>query len=366
MNPSEAAEILKALQSPERPTPGALATIVSTSGSTYRRPGARLVVGDRGRTIGNISGGCLEHEVEQEAHGVVTEGRARLRSYDLAAEDEAVWGWGMGCNGTIEVFIEPVTEGHALTAALRLSREGRAVAMATLLQPRPGFERGAHLLVSAHGEREGSLGSGPADRAVETELQRALAGRTPTTLDLELDCGRVFVEVIMPGPRLVVCGAGDDAAAVAQLSSGLGWRVVVTDDRHSLLERDRFPSTTELVHSVPETVGSEVVDSGSFVILMTHNYSRDLAYLRGLAASPATYIGLLGPRARLARLMHDLGDEGGKLETKVHGPAGLDIGAEGPEEIAVSVVAEIMAVRSSHEGGFLKNRASVHHNQSRK
>ncbi|MGH2820580.1 MAG: XdhC family protein, partial [Actinomycetota bacterium] len=164
MNLSETAEVLSrisALRAEGRTM--ALATIVSVRGSTYRRPGARLLVPDRGEAVGNLSGGCLEGEVEQVARDVMDDRGSRLEMYDLTADDEVVWGWGLGCNGAIEVFVEPADEAAQLADALRTAIEQeRLVAVATALGSAGGVEVGARMLVHADGSRQGSFGDASA------------------------------------------------------------------------------------------------------------------------------------------------------------------------------------------------------------
>jgi xanthine dehydrogenase accessory factor len=180
---------------------------------------------------------------------------------------------------------------------------------------------------------------------------------------------RAFVEVLEPPLRLLVCGAGHDAVPLVRAAAALGWNPVVVDDRAALLTHDRFPDAAAFVHvEDPETiVKAAPVDGRTCVVVMTHNFLRDKAYLRGLASTPVAYLGILGPRARTQRLLMELADEGVELTSgagaAVHSPAGLDLGAEGPEEIAHAIVAEIVAIRRGREGGFLKERSGPIHDR---
>ncbi|MGH2819801.1 MAG: XdhC family protein, partial [Actinomycetota bacterium] len=177
---------------------------------------------------------------------------------------------------------------------------------------------------------------------------------------------RVFVEVMRPPLKLLVCGAGHDAIPLVQLGSGLGWKVVVVDDRDEFLDRSRFPGAADLVKSEPvKAAQSAGVDDRTHALVMSHNYLRDRDYLKSFLGTDVAYIGMLGPRARLERLLDDLSGEGIEPSPaereRVHGPAGLDIGAEGPGEIAAAIVSEILAVSRRRGAGFLRARSGPIH-----
>lgn len=357
----------------QRDEPMALATIVSVSGSTYRREGARLLVPSSGEAVGNISGGCLEDDVERAAREAMATDQGKLLHFDLTADEEAVWGWGLGCNGAIEVLVEPADRAAEVAGALRraIESEQELVAATVLDSTLAGVERGARLVVRPGGTVEGGLGDWRVDQAVVDEAQRALAeGRSRTARarvgDEEV---RVFLEAIDPPPRLLVCGAGHDAIPLVEQAARLGWRVVVVDDRKGFLTSERFPSARGFVHvdRPGEAASAAGVDARTNVVVMSHNYLRDMEYLRSFLDTDAAYIGMLGPGARLQRLLGDLAKQGiqpsaADLE-KIHGPAGLDIGAEGPDEIAWSIVAEVLAVTRGRSGGFLRDRRRPIHDR---
>jgi xanthine dehydrogenase accessory factor len=371
MNLSETTEVLRSITSLRRQGRRlALATIVSVRGSTYRRPGARLLVPETGDPVGNLSGGCLEGEVEQVAREVMHGGRARLVMYDLSADDEVVWGWGLGCNGAIEVFIEPGEKAAEVADALRLSIEQeRELAVVTVLESAmPDVEVGERVLVHGDGTKEGCLSPGDADDAVERVARHALTNGKSMVRDLSSEgmALRAFVEVLRPPLRLLVCGAGHDASPVVRLASSLGWKAVVVDDRPSMLERTRFPDAADFVLAEPRNAAHRAgVDDHTYAVVMSHNYLRDRSYLQSFLATDISYIGMLGPRARLERLLTDLGEEavtsGAGDEARIHGPSGLDVGAEGPEEIAVAIVGEVLAVSRGRAGGFLRGRTGPIH-----
>ncbi|HEX2178162.1 MAG TPA: XdhC family protein [Actinomycetota bacterium] len=350
----------------------ALATVVASRGSTYRRPGARLLVAESGDLIGNISGGCLDNDIRREAREVMAGKGARIVDFDLTADDEAVWGWGLGCNGALEVFVEPPDHAAQVVGALKKAlEERRTIGLVTVLTSKvPEVEPGARLLVHPDGRTEGGLGD-PAVEATGVKVAlEALETRKASRRNLEVQ-GRgevsAFVEPLEPPVRLLICGAGEDVIPLVRLAAAIGWETVIADDRENLLNHERFPEATGFVHlpKALDVVKEAGVDRLTAAIVMSHNYVRDQDYLQALLGTDVVYIGMLGPKARLRRLLPDLAKEGiypsEEDERKIHGPAGLDVGAEGPEEIAWAVIAEIMAVRSGRNAGFLKNRQGPTH-----
>jgi len=350
----------------------ALATIVAVRGSTYRRPGARLLVPQEGAPVGNLSGGCLEGDVADMARIVMQEGRARLAGWDLTADDDAVWGLGLGCNGAIEVFIEPAEQAAQVAGALRMAlEEERPISVVTVLEStRPEIEPGARLVVRPQGDPDGTLGDAQADAAALAGAREQLALGTSEIRTLPGGV-RAFVEVLDPPLRLLICGAGHDAVPMVRTAAGLGWNAVVVDDRPSFLTRERYPEAAGFINvEAPQDVAKAApIDAHTCAVVMTHNFLRDKEYLRALLSSPASYIGMLGPAARTERLLMELRDEGVEVteadRARIHGPAGLDLGSEGPEEIAQSIAAEIVAVRHARRGGFLKDRPGPIHDRPR-
>jgi xanthine dehydrogenase accessory factor len=369
---SELTDVLSAIESlSARGEKLALATIVAVRGSTYRRPGARLLVPEEGTPIGNISGGCFENDVADIARIVMTEGHARVVSFDLTADDEAVWGWGLGCNGAIELFVEPADKAAEVAGALRLAlEEERPISMVTVLDATvPGVEQGDRLLVKQEGSTQGSLGDAGLDAAATRAATELLSKERSEVRALPGSSGevRAFVEVLEPPLRLVICGAGHDAVPLVKAASGLGWSPVVADDRPAFLTHERFPEAASFVAlERPDEVAAKAsLDERTYAVVMTHNFLRDKDYLRSLLGSPVRFISMLGPGARTQRLVGELRDEGleiGQADiARIRGPAGLDLGAEGPEEIAAAIAAEIVAVKRGRGGGFLRDRPGPIH-----
>ncbi|MGZ4273662.1 MAG: XdhC family protein [Solirubrobacteraceae bacterium] len=333
---SELSDLLDAAEAmAARGEPMALATVVATRGSTYRRAGARLLVPAEGEPIGNISGGCLEGDVARIGREVIASGEPRLVEFDMTADDDAVWGYGLGCNGAIELWIEPTQGALESVAALR-SGTGSC-----LLIPLSGPDAGTHRL-----ETEGA-----AVAALRDGMPRAE----------EVDGQRVFLEPLLPPLRLLVCGAGHDAIPLVGQAVELGWRVVVVDVRRALLKPDRFPGADFADPDPASVAGALAPDERTAAILMSHNYLRDIAYLRSLLEAPLAYLGVLGPRGRTEQMLAEIGQPA--AISRLHAPAGLDIGADGPEEVAHAIVAEILAVTRGRGGGPLRERASPIHSE---
>jgi xanthine dehydrogenase accessory factor len=369
---SELTDVLSAIESlSARGEKLAVATIVAVKGSTYRRPGARLLVPEEGELIGNLSGGCLEGDVVDVARIVIREGAARIASWDLTADDDEVWGLGLGCNGAIEVFVEPAEKFAEVAGALRMAlEEEQPIAVVTVLESDvPGVEQGDRLLVRPDGSTQGPLG----DEALHANAREAaleefeLERSEIRAISASAGQVRAFIEVLEPPLRLLVCGAGHDAAPVVRAAAALGWAPIVVDDRPAFLTRQRFPEAARFVAlERPDLVATSApIDARTHAIVMTHNFLRDKDYLRALLASPARFIAMLGPAARTQRILLELRAEGlevGEADLeRIHGPAGLDLGAEGPEEIAAAIVAEIVATKRGREGGLLRDRKGPIH-----
>jgi xanthine/CO dehydrogenase XdhC/CoxF family maturation factor len=322
--------------------------------------------------VGTISGGCLEGDVREAAKEVMERGTPRLMHFDLTADDEVVWGWGLGCNGVIDVFVEPAEGAFETAGAVRQAvDEGRRLALATLVETAEAkhLKPGARMVINPDGSFEGSLGDeGMEERIRHAGVEALVEERSRT---VELDNGvRAFLEVLAPPLRLLVCGAGHDAIALVRSAGGLGWRVEVVDDRDSFLKPHRFPEATRFVHTEPiDAAEAAGLDDRTFVVVMSHNFLRDKDYLRSFLGTKARYIGMLGPSARLERLFTQLKRDGFEPDPDdlgvVHGPAGLDLGGDGPEEVAWAIVAEILAVWNGRHGGFLKDRSGPIHERPR-
>lgn len=358
----ERAEVLAAIRR-GRADRLAVATVVAVRGSSYRGPGTRLVVAADGRQAGGISAGCLEEDVAAQARDVMARGEPVVARFDTSAEDESAFGWGLGCSGVIDVLVERGDAAEIVETALAaVVDRRRAVTLATVVGSTiSGIGPGGHLLIDEGASPEGSIGH-PEVEALLAERAREEDGRTfVTTVRGTGGQVRALVEHLQPAPRLVICGAGPDVPPVAAAGTALGWAVTVVEDRPALLHGGRIPGAALRHVRDPRQAAEGVgVDAWTAVVIMSHHYLRDRAYLEGFLRTDAGYVGCLGPRARFERLLSDLRSAGVPIPPRIwdrlRGPAGLDVGAEEPSEIALSIVAEAVAVMRGREGGPLHLR----------
>jgi xanthine/CO dehydrogenase XdhC/CoxF family maturation factor len=329
----------------------ALATVVRVRGSAYRHEGAKLAVADDSSTAGNVSGGCLEQDVREVALGVIRSQRPELKSYCSSADEIAAWDLGVGCEGEVEVLVEPAREAQPRERELLDRREPFAVC--TLLPTEA--EGGGNRLVVTAGAADGDLGS-PDRTARAARRARELFATAQSGLH-ELAGRAVFIDVFEPPPQLVVIGAGDDARPLVRFAADVGFRVVVVDRRPGYLTAERFPAAAALVDTTGEDLARTLpLDPACYAIVMTHNFADDQAYLAALVRTPVGYIGMLGPRQRTERILRTVGTTGPLDEARLYGPVGLDIGTDGAEQVALAVIAEILAVRSGRRARSLRER----------
>jgi xanthine/CO dehydrogenase XdhC/CoxF family maturation factor len=353
---------------------GVLATVVRVEGSAYRRPGARMYFPDGRAPVGLVSGGCLEADLAERAARVRESDGARVVVYDMRSPDDIVWGLGLGCNGEVRVLLErvepdDVAQGWPGFVGDLLGRRGRGV-LATLISAPPGTASrpGGRLAIDSGGSRFSDLGDSTVEGALAPEVERVLDERRSRVGRFDWPGGEyeVLFEHLAPAPRLLVFGAGGDAAPVVRLASRSGWIVEVADHREAFASASRFPEAdrVHLIEGDTPDLSPLAIDADTFAIVMSHHFLRDRAVLGPLLESPVRYIGLLGPRQRAENLLRQLAREGRSVDTddpRIHGPVGLDIGAETPDEIALSVVAEIQAVLSGRAGGSLRERRAPLH-----
>ena len=322
----------------------ALATVVSTAGSTYRKPGARMLIMSDGTYLGLLSGGCLEADLKLHAQEVIESGMARVVEYDMRGPDDILFGIGAGCEGAMRVLLEPA---HASSpAAAALSAAGRMTATGS-----------STCLVCVHESSELPLGTHSMASlppllaaAAETSLQEASSRELSTLRDgARL---RAFVQFLAPPPSLLVCGAGPDAEPVVAQARSMGWRVCVVDHRPAYADARRFAGAAVLLADANRL--HEVVDLERWhaAVVMSHHLASDVAYLRALsAARTPPYVGLLGPAARRRRIAEELGASAEGLRGRLRGPVGLDIGAVTPEAIALAIVGQVHAVLADRPRG---------------
>jgi len=340
-----------------------LATVVHVTGSAYRRPGARMLMLPDGTRVGSISGGCLEGDVSQKAWWLTEDNKPALRVYDTMSEEDIVWEFGLGCNGIIQVLLERLGTGSA-RAAMEFLEQCRAAktdaVVCTVIRANGAGapEVGDRLFVVSGQVQGGTLAGSPAEAALLSHCERTALERRGRLARLE-NC-EVFVEWAGQPLPLVIIGAGHDAIPLVNIAKQIGWHVTVADGRPAYAKASRFPTADRVVHIRPDdTLESLEIGPRTAVVLMTHNYPQDGKLLKRILPKSPRYLGLLGPKARTTRLFKELDlaiDEGA-----LNAPVGLDIGADTPETIALSIAAEIQTVISAREGGMLKLREEPIH-----
>ncbi|MGD0463491.1 MAG: XdhC family protein [Tepidisphaeraceae bacterium] len=359
--------------------PAALATVVAVEGSSYRRPGARMLVAADGRTWGTVSGGCLERDVARRARLLIAEpGEASLVCYETDEEEFGEEnarpivdpGPSLGCGGRIEILIQRVTAADpaALAALSATLRQRRRATLATVFRVSSAADgavcRGAQLLRLENEEplgrisdpylhdilRDQLLSAPPADQSFALHRHTLPRGGWADTL----------VEWLLPGQALAIFGDGHDVASLVEMAKSLGWHVTVIGARPAAGLRQSFGRADEVVSAADDPAAGAVdLPEGAAAIVMAHNFGRDAAVLAALLKKPPAYVGVLGPRRRTARLLAAVGATA--EAHRLFSPIGLDIGAETPEQIALSILAEIKAVAAGRPGGSLRDRPGPIH-----
>jgi xanthine/CO dehydrogenase XdhC/CoxF family maturation factor len=347
--------------------PVVLATVVRISGSSYGGVGTRMVAKVDGTTVGIVSGGCLETDLAEHAREVSETGVPRVVTYDTRADDETAWGLGLGCNGLIDVLLEPLTHFEAGVVGRLLEQalsEPVPTVLATVIASSGGDEApaiGAHALFANETvETIGNWGDRSALESAKGDLDAALASGRRGLVAAYEGC-EVSFEVVAPSIRLAICGGGPDVAPVAELAAQLGWRVAVVDHRApDATHAGRFPGALIVECQEPGSISECIaLTPMTAAVVMSHNFARDTEYVRALLASDVSYIGVLGPRARSERMLAQLGVT--EPDGRLFAPVGLDLGGDGPEAIALSIVAEVSAAMARRKGGHLRARSEPLH-----
>ena len=340
-----------------------LGTVVATAGSTYRKPGAMMLIAADNSYKGLISGGCLEADLAAHAKDVFADGKARQVCYDMSSGDDFAFGLGLGCEGVIHLLLQRLERDagfgflNTLDHAWRARRGGLLCLVASSgIQDYPAgafalhcgaeYSAGDPLLIDGIRSHEGAQISGGHDMSRRFWQE---------TVERDGGSAELLLIPIMPPPCILVCGAGHDAVPLSRLAAEMGWNCTIVDHRPGFARADRFPGSCEVRLLQPEDLGQHVplgrVDAA---VLMSHHLGHDRHYLAQVVAAKVPYIGLLGPRARRDRLLGEIGAK----HVHVHGPAGLDIGAEMPESIALAIVAEIHAFLNRRDGSMLTRAGS--------
>lgn len=349
----EIREILSEIASFSDDEKAVLATVVDLKGSGYRLPGARMLIKSNGDATGTVSGGCLEADVLERAKRVLETGRAEVFTYDTTKHEDSVFSLNMGCRGVLRVLMEAVDAGSETIRTIRAVYEDRKpVCGAVIIRSEIGS-----LPIGLRIACDTQLDELP---TISDDLRTFGDSRSnyeTVVYDKEGALIEAVFERIVPPVQLYVFGAGADAVPLADTAHGLGWSVNVCDHRPAFLSEKRFPKCDALVSLNRDVSPEWDVDDLTAFVLMNHNYDRDKAMLPGALRSRAFYVGALGPKKRTEQMLSELGNPFTKDDlSKLRAPAGLDIGGDTPEAIAISIIAEIQSVLKHRNGGPLRDR----------
>ncbi len=314
-----------------------LGVVLETAGSTYRKPGALMLIAGNGEYSGLLSGGCLEGDLREHAESVRKTGQSRVISYDLRGPDDLLWGLGVGCEGAMKILLTRVAASNNWQPLAHLTSElaaHRPTAVGLVVESqRADCPAGTVILPNPNGLS-----------AVQTALTAAASTNSVGWLDAGAPETKVFALPLALPPRILLLGAGPDTLPIVDFAARLGWKVTLVDHRPTYAKAEHFPAAERVVQSRPDEVAS-AVDLSAYVaaVVMSHHLPSDLAYLRVLAASDVPYVGLLGPAVRREKLLADLGEEAAHLRPRLRAPVGLALGGRAPESIALAIVSEIHA-----------------------
>lgn len=368
----EIKSILKAYQHLDHATTrAALATVVRVEGSSYRRTGARMLVMDNGTWVGGISGGCLEGDALKRARLAIAKTQASLVTYDTTNDDEHQIGVGLGCNGIIDVLLAPIEPGDTnsplaiLEGVVSDRRKTHVLLTITKLDGELNGLRAGNIIRYENRQSLEDLGTETLIDAAEEAVQRVIQESKSSALAFELSDGRtlgLFAEFLPPELHVILMGHQYDIFPLARVIKEAGWRATVVANPQKI-HRDVAALVSAVV--APEDFTTSLADAYTAIILMSHDYKTDKRNLPLILPTSAPYIGMLGPRVRAERMISEL-TEGGTLfseqdHARIFAPVGLDIGAISPEEIALSIAAEIRAVFSRRQGGQLRDRLATIH-----
>ncbi|MDI5887726.1 XdhC family protein [Flavobacterium yafengii] len=354
----------------------ALVTVVHLDGSSYRRPGARMLVNNDGRITGAISGGCLEGDALKKALFAISEQKNTLFTYDTSKEDDSEMGIHLGCEGLIQVLFESIDSEkeenpiQLLSKALAVRQKAVLVTLFDL-NNNQNVQHGTCLLLEENGTLSGKIPLQQFEEAVLKDITDVM--QNGESVFKQYKSGDVsvtaFFEFLHPPVSLVVLGAGNDAIPLMKFADVLGWDFRIVDRRDTHANKERYPTASQILVANPDVALEHLgYDNRTFFVLVTHSYKCDYYMLKSLCAAAVPYIGILGPKKKLHRMLEEIQQNEGihlnedKVAT-IYGPTGLDIGAETPEEIALSIIAEIQAVLTGKMGGMLKTKNEVIHSR---
>jgi xanthine/CO dehydrogenase XdhC/CoxF family maturation factor len=343
----------------------ALATVVKVEGSSYRRPGARMLVTEDGKITGAISGGCLEGDALRKAQFAMFQKRNKIEIYDTTDEDDSTLGVQLGCNGIVYILFEPINKdetNNPINLLKKVAKQRKDAVLVTLFsKQKDAVQKGTCCFIN---EAESYFADDVRNFKSESEavLQQKIS------VVKEDEASSILYQFIPPSIQLIIIGAGNDAQPLADMASLMGWNVIIVDGRPAHATQQRFPNAKILLTKPGNILSAIDADEHTAVVLMTHNYNYDLLALEKLINTNCRYIGALGPKKKLNKMLNDLRDKGIMIDNEkmqnIYGPVGLDIGAETSEEIALSITAEIKAVFSETQASSLKEKVTEIHERS--
>ena len=348
----------------------ALATVVKVEGSSYRQPGARMLVTEEGQLTGAISGGCLEGDALRKALLSINQKQNKLITYNTNNEDDIELGLQLGCNGIVHIlfeYIDDETPNNPIQLLQQLELERKEAVIVTVFS----LKRNAQQIGTVLFFRKDSPVLTYENHILNliSDVKEVL--RTKTSIIKKLlpeNDSEALIEYIKPPISLVIAGAGNDVQPLVKMAAILGWKITIGDGRATHAVPKRFPHADNVKAVKPEQfLENIVIDDQTYVVLMTHNYKYDLAVLKSLLETNCRYIGILGPKTKLNRMLDDLQNEGIQVSDeqleRIYSPVGLDIGAETSEEIALSIVSEIKAFSTGKSGTSLKYKQGKIHDE---
>lgn len=352
-------------------TQAALATVVRVEGSSYRPTGARMLVMDDGVWVGGISGGCLEGDALKRARSAIAKSASSLITYDTTGDDPYQIGVGLGCNGIIDVLFTPLdfqnknNPVEILKSCAQANRQTHILVTVTELEGKWVNIKAGEAIQYDKPEDLKILGDDILEKQLEEKINRQIENSKSASHYFELADGRkfsVFIEILLPEIHVILMGHQYDVYPLARLIKEIGWHATVVSN--PLKVNSKILSSVDKVYS-DDQLNSIVIDKYTAIILMSHDYKTDKTNLPKALLTEASYVGMLGPKIRAEKIFSELENEGKPISNenkeRIYAPAGLDIGALSPEEIALSLIAEIRAVFSKREGSFLRLRQNTIH-----
>ncbi|VEP18300.1 conserved hypothetical protein [Hyella patelloides LEGE 07179] len=353
-------------KSPQKGETTFLATIVNTFGSTYRQKGAKMLITETGEMVGTLSGGCVENDIWQYTKQIASE--PLLISYDATSEEDLIWGFGLGCNGAVQILLEKLDRSlnlsplNLIAQCLKNQKYG-TIATIFSVEGTINLKIGSRFILYPDDTTYTDIQDRELKKAISADTIAAKNTRRSTVNKYQLSSGsvEVFIEVIHPPTSLIIFGAGRDALPVVELAKAIGWQVTIVDCRAQEKTYQRFAKADKIILTRRDIISQQIsVSENTVTVVMTHNYFDDRDIIKFLLPTKIPYLGVMGSKNRIAKIIEELNPTKTQLE-KLYSPIGLDIGADTPTEIASAIVTEIQAVLATRNAGFLKYRSQPLH-----